>query len=133
MKNPLLTALLASTLLAAGAAWPAALAQQQGAAMQQPVPLESDAVSDEQISAFITAARGVTMIAQTYQPQLQAAESEDAAMAIQQEAQGQMMSVVEQSGLSPEEYNGIAAGMQSDPELAARVNAQAEAMMGQPQ
>lgn len=133
MKNPLLTALLASTMLAAGAAAPAAFAQQEGAMMQQPVPAESSSVSDEQIDAFITAAQGVTMLAQTYQPQLEAAESEDAAMAIQQEAQGQMLTVVEQAGLSPDEYNSIAAGLQSDPELAERVNEQAAATMGQPQ
>lgn len=133
MKKSLLTAILASTVLAAGVSAPVALAQQGGAMMQQPAPADSASVTDEQISAFLTAAQGVTMIAQTYQPQLEAAESQDAAMAIQQEAQGQMMSVVEQAGLSPEEYNAIAAGLQSDPELAERINAQAAATMGQPE
>ncbi|KPP82269.1 MAG: hypothetical protein HLUCCA04_05915 [Oceanicaulis sp. HLUCCA04] len=133
MKKSFLTAILASTMLAAGAAAPAALAQEGGAAMQQPAPAESASVTDEQISSFITAAQGVNMIAQTYQPQLEAAEDEEAAMAIQQEAESQMLSAVEQSGLSVEEYNAIAAGLQSDPELAERVNAQAEAANGQPQ
>jgi hypothetical protein len=133
MKKSFLTAVLASTMLAAGAAAPAALAQEDGAVMQQPAPVDSAAVTDEQINAFIAAAQGVNMVIETYQPQLEAAESEEAAMAVQQEAQDQMVSAVEQSGLSLDEYNAIAAGSQSDPELAERINAQAEATMGQPQ
>jgi len=132
MKKSFLTALMASTMLAAGASAPV-LAQEGGATMQQPAPADSASVTDEQITAFIAAAQGVNMIAQTYQPQLEAAESEEAAMAVQQEAQDQMMAAVEQSGLSLEDYNAIAAGVQTDPELAERINAQAAAAQGQPQ
>lgn len=133
MKKSFLTAMLASTLLAAGAVAPAALAQQQGAPMQQPAPAASASVTDEQIRSYITAAQGVGMIAQSYQPQLEAAESQEAAIAIQQEAQEQMLEVVQQAGLTPDEYNAIAVGSQSDPELAERINAEAAAMTGQPQ
>lgn len=133
MKKSFLTAMLASTLLAAGAAAPAAFAQQQGAPMQQPAPADSASVTDEQIRSYITAAQGVGMIAQSYQPQLEAAENQEAAMAIQQEAQQQMLEVVQQAGLTPDEYNAIAVGSQSDPELAERINAEAAAMTGQPQ
>ncbi|MFC4725573.1 DUF4168 domain-containing protein [Glycocaulis abyssi] len=133
MKKSFLTAVLASTMFAAGASVPAAFAQQDGAQMQQPAPAESASVTDEQISAYITAVQSVNMIIQTYQPQLDAAQSEEAAMAVQQEAQGEMQSAVEQSGLSVEEYTAIAAGSQTDPELAERINAQAAAQTGQPQ
>ncbi|WP_429911693.1 DUF4168 domain-containing protein [Glycocaulis sp.] len=133
MKKSFLTAVLASTMLAAGAAAPSALAQQDGAMMQQPAPAESAAVTDEQISSYITAVQSVNMIIQTYQPQLDAAQSEEAAMAVQQEAQVELHAAVEQSGLSVEEYTSIAAGSQTDPELAERINAQAAAQAGQPQ
>ncbi|MGY6531921.1 DUF4168 domain-containing protein [Glycocaulis sp.] len=133
MKKSFLTAMLASTILAAGVAAPAALAQQEGAAMQQPAPVDSADVTDEQITAYITASQGVNMIAQSYQPQLEAAEDQEAAMAIQQEAEQQMITVVEQAGLTVDEYNSIVAGSQSDPELAERINAEAATMTGQPQ
>ncbi|MCC5982490.1 MAG: DUF4168 domain-containing protein [Oceanicaulis sp.] len=133
MKKSFLTAMLASTILAAGAAAPAALAQQEGATMQQPAPVGSADVTDEQIRSYITAAQGVGMIAQSYQPQLEAAEDQETAMAIQQEAEQQMIAVVEQAGLTVDEYNAIVAGSQSDPELAERINAEAATMTGQPQ
>ncbi|MGY6661487.1 MAG: DUF4168 domain-containing protein [Glycocaulis sp.] len=133
MKKSFLTAVLASTMLAAGVSVPAAFAQQGAAPMQQPAPADSASVTDEQIGSYITAVQRVNMIIQTYQPQLDAAENEEAAMAVQQEAQVELHAAVEQSGLSVEEYAAIAAGSQSDPELAARINAQAEAAMGQPQ
>lgn len=133
MKKSFLAALLASTMLAAGAAAPAAFAQQEGAAMQQPVPVDSAAVTDEQIRSYLTAAQGVNLIAQSYQPQLEAAESQEAAMAIQQEAQEQMLAVVQQAGLTADEYNAIVAGSQSDPELAERIESEAASMTGQPQ
>lgn len=117
MKNRFLTAALAAAMMT-GAGAASALAQD---AMPQQMAPDSASVTDEQINSFVEATQGINTVIEQYQPQVETAESEEAAMQLQQQAQDEMVVVVEQTGLSVDEYNGIAAAAQGDPELAERI------------
>jgi len=124
-----LTAALAAAGMSFAAATPAlAQAQAQGQAQgqMQVQPIENSELTDAQVEAFIDAATEIRAVIQEYQPQMQAAETQDAQRALQQEAQGELVIAVEDSGLTPEEYQRIAAAAQSDAEVAQRLQAEAE-------
>lgn len=110
-------------------AQPAGAAQAQGQAQgqMQVEPIANAELSDAQVASFIDAAMAVQSVVQQYQPQMQAAESREAAAALQQQAQGELVSAVEDAGLTPETYQSIAAAAQTDPQVAERLNAEAQA------
>lgn len=110
-------------------AQPAGAAQAQGQAQgqMQVEPIANAELSDAQVASFIDAAMAVQSVVQQYQPQKQAAESREAAAALQQQAQGELVSAVEDAGLTPETYQSIAAAAQTDPQVAERLNAEAQA------
>lgn len=59
-----------------------------------------------------------------FSAQLQQAEDAEEAHKIQQQANDEMVGVIEDNGLSISDYNAIAEAMQDDPELRERVLAQ---------
>ncbi len=87
--------------------------------------------TDAQIDQFLAAAIGVQGVVETFTPQLQAAEGEDAQNALREQAQQQMAVHVENSGLSIPDYNAIAEAAQTDKALAERIEAAAVALQGQ--
>lgn len=78
-------------------------------------------VSDEQLETYAEAEQKVQEIRDDFQQQMPNAESPEDAQALQQEAQQEMVSAVEDAGLTVEEYNQIASQMQSNPELRERM------------
>ncbi|MGX6646627.1 DUF4168 domain-containing protein [Maricaulaceae bacterium MS644] len=101
-------------------------AQAQAQAQMQVEPIANAELTDAQVESFIDAAMAVQAVVQQYQPQMQAAESQEAAAALQQQAQGELVSAVEDAGLTPETYQSIAAAAQTDPQVAERLNAEAQ-------
>jgi hypothetical protein len=67
------------------------------------------------------AALEIRRISQSYQPALQAAESEADQQAVQQEAVQKMTETLREKGISVEEYNRITSAAQSDPGIASQV------------
>ncbi|MFU8815923.1 MAG: DUF4168 domain-containing protein [Pseudomonadales bacterium] len=91
---------------------------------QQPFPeeqVESLEVTDEQLEKFVDAVNSVEEVQQDYAAQIQAAEDVDKAQDLRQEAQEEMVTAVEESGLSVDEFNLIAQQIQTDPALVARL------------
>ncbi|WBQ08985.1 DUF4168 domain-containing protein [Hyphomonadaceae bacterium ML37] len=118
--------------LALGAAYaaPAALAQQAPPPPQQGMPAQQqpqiEPVTDEEIWNFVRAVDQVSGIVEELRPQLEAANGQEEAQLIQQDAQAQMIEAVEDEGLTPERYNEINMAAQSDPELGERISEIAE-------
>ncbi|MEQ8435290.1 MAG: DUF4168 domain-containing protein [Oceanicaulis sp.] len=104
----------------------AAQSQAQAQAQMQVEPIANAELTDAQVESFIDAAMAVQAVVQQYQPQMQAAESREAAMAMQQQAQSELVSAVEEAGLTPETYQSIAAAAQTDQQVAERLNAEAQ-------
>ncbi|WP_158291550.1 DUF4168 domain-containing protein [Marinicauda algicola] len=125
---------LAAALAAAGLALsfglPGIAEAQQGDAQAQTQPqvepMSNAEMSDAQVEAFIDAATSIQAVIQEYQPRLQAAGSQEEAATLQQEAQGELVIAVEEAGLTPLEYQRIAVAAQSDPQVAQRLQAEAE-------
>lgn len=103
------TALFAATFAFATAG----MAQQQGA--QQP-PQDVD-VSKSELESFSEARTAITEIQQDYSQRLQGADDPEKANSLQQEANEEMISAVEETGLDVESFNTIAMAIQNDPKL----------------
>lgn len=125
------TILLAASITAL-AGTPALAVQAAGQASTPPQPpaygqaQASADFSDEQLWNYVRAVHRVDEIIGEYQPRVQAAQSEEAAAEVQQEAQEVMISALEEEGISPSEYNQINAVAQQDAQLAQRLTSIAE-------
>ena len=116
-----------TTLYAALFAAPAAFAQPpQGQppqgydAPQQ--SLQPAQVDDATIDKFVEAQAGIQNIQVEISRELQGAEGdEEQTRALQTEAQQKMVGVVEEVGLTPEEYNKVAMLVSQDPQLRQQV------------
>ena len=81
-------------------------------------------VSDAKIFAFLTATMSVNEIVEEWTPRIKAAESQEAADDLKAQASAELVAAVEATdGISPDEYRTIAQAAQSDPALAARIEA----------
>lgn len=116
-------AFLSAAVLAAGLA--AAPAMAQTAATGQP-PAASQPMApavqptDAQLQKFVQASQKVAAVAQEYQPKLIASPDDGAREQVMREADEKMIQLVRADGLSVDEYNGISAAVQQDPELRQR-------------
>ena len=127
MKNRFLAAALTAAMIGGAAAAPAfaQAAQQQDPAMQQqPAAPDPASITDEQIGSFVQATENINGVIEEYQPQVEQADEEQS-MELQRQAQERMVVVVEETGLTVDEYNGIAAAAQSDQDLAQRIRSEA--------
>ncbi len=86
-------------------------------------PMEVDT---ETLSGFADAFLSVQGIREDLAENLAEATTTEAAQAMQREAQEEMAQAVQESGISVQEYNDIAVGMQTNAELAGRVEAAIE-------
>ena len=99
----------------------AAYAQEQEPAPFPQEQVESLEVSDQQLEQFVDAVTSVEQVQQDYAAQIQATEDAEQAQTLRQEAQEEMVTAVEESGLSVDEFNLIAQQIQTDPALVARL------------
>ncbi len=86
-------------------------------------------LSEQDIDTFVNAFVAVQEVREDFAERLQGADNEGDAQAMQQEAQDEMVSAVEDAGMSVEEYNEVAMALQNDPELMQEVQERAEAAM----
>lgn len=133
--------MLKTSLFAAAAAFalmsaPVAGAQEMdGAAATPPAvgaPVEAGAASftDAQIDRFAEAMTEIQGLNETYGPKVAGETDTTARAAIQQEMTTEMTAAVTRSGLTPEEYNQIAAAAQGDAELRMRIGQSMQAEAG---
>lgn len=78
-------------------------------------------VSEEQIEAFVQAYVRLSEVREEYTARVQAAEDQEEARQLQQEANEAMTTAIEETGLSVEEYQQVALAINADAELRDRV------------
>ncbi|EDM47031.1 DUF4168 domain-containing protein [Marinobacter algicola] len=129
--NKLLISLTASlALLAAGPA----LAQenQQSPEATNPNGGYSDPASagtqktnftDSELKQFVEAQEGINNIRDEYMEKIEAADSQKKAQELQMEANDEMVTVIEDSGMDIPTYNSIATAYNSEPQVRNRVDA----------
>lgn len=95
--------------------------QQQQPGMAEPEP-DQPTFSEDQIDNFVDAYLEIVEIQEAYTAQIEDSESADAARELQEEANDEMVSAIENNGLSVPEYSEIANAMDMDPQLRDRVS-----------
>jgi len=86
---------------------------------EQAAPVE---VSDQQVQSFVEAQTKIVEIQQQYQSRMASAETPESQQEMVAEANEKMISAVETSGLSVEEYNQIITAAESDTDLQQRIS-----------
>lgn len=110
------TTLFSALLLSA----PIAMAQDpQG--YSQPQSTAAQPADDATVTSFAEAMGEVQVIQQEFSQQLQGVEDNEKARELQMKAQEQMVSAVEASGISVQDYNALASQMDQDPALREKV------------
>lgn len=103
-------------------------APQEGQSQQQQMMQQQQSIelTDTMLEQFVTAMSNVQEISNKYSEQFQSAEDAEQAQEIQRKAQEEMVAAVNDSGLSPQEYNTIVQRIQQDEELRARLQEMTE-------
>jgi hypothetical protein len=96
--------------------------QGQGQGMGSPEQQTADDFSDEELKNFVTLQDKIGDVREEYVSQIESAEDEEKARKLQQEAQSEMVKVIEEEGMSVEEYNAIAVAYNSNPDIQKRVD-----------
>jgi len=99
--------------------------QQQGGeagGMGQPEQQQQADFSDEELQQFVELQDQIGDVRDEYVSRIESADSEDQARELQQEAQTEMVEVIEDAGMSVQEYNAIAVAYNSDPSIQERVD-----------
>jgi hypothetical protein len=79
--------------------------------------------SDQQLESFVVAALAVDELIREWNPRIQAAENEEQATQLREEANAALLETIsETDGITIEKYQEIGQAAQSDPELAAKIN-----------
>lgn len=116
-------AFLSAAILAAGFAAVPAMAQtaapaQPPAAAQPVAPVVQP--TDAQLQKFVQASQKVAAVAEEYQPKVHSSPDDGAREQVMREADEKMIQLVRADGLTVDEYNGISAAVQQDPQLRQR-------------
>ena len=114
------TALFVASLVVAIFSQPLAAEAQSGQQMAPQMEGQATSVNDPEIEAFVTALSSVQEIQASARNQMAGASPEQQAN-IQEQAQVEMISAVEEAGLSVDRYNSIIRLMGSNPEIDQRV------------
>jgi predicted PurR-regulated permease PerM len=92
-------------------------------AQQAPAPGQAPAADEETLRSFAVATLEIQEISQTYQPQLEAAQSPEEQQEIAQTANAEMVQAVEAvPGINVDQYNAIAEAAQNDPQMMQQIN-----------
>lgn len=91
------------------------------AQQQQPPPAQQAEFSQGQLESFASAVLEVQEIRSKWQAQLQGTENAEKAQEFQAQAGAEMVSAVEEKGLTVETYNAIATAARDNPALADRI------------
>lgn len=118
LKNKFLTSAIAISLFSAGGLATVSVAQ---STQMAPNEQQQTNVTDAQLLAFAQASAAVGQIKAKYQNLAQNIESEAQMQDLQQRANQEMISAVEQADLSVKQYNAMVAFVQSNPEAQKRL------------
>jgi len=88
---------------------------------QQQPPTQQFEPSDNQVQAFASAALQVQQIRSKWQTRMQEADNAEKAQELQVQAATEMVSAVQERGLTVETYKAIATAARDNPELAGRI------------
>ncbi|MGM0767909.1 MAG: DUF4168 domain-containing protein [Pseudomonadota bacterium] len=126
--NKLLTSLAASmALLAAGPALAQEQQNQQGGTggsggMQDAQSAQQTNFDDQELEKFVSAQEGINEIRDEYMEKIESADDQAKAQELQQEANNEMVKVIEDENLEIQTYNSIATAYNSNPETRERVD-----------
>ena len=109
--------LAGALILALALPMPAQDAQPQ----QQQPPTQQFEPSDNQVQAFASAALQVQQIRSKWQTRMQEADNAEKAQELQVQAATEMVSAVQERGLTVETYKAIATAARDNPDLAGRI------------
>jgi len=109
--------LAGALILALALPMPAQDAQPQ----QQQPPTQQFEPNQNQVEAFASAALQVQQIRSKWQTRMQEAENAEKAQELQVQAATEMVSAVQERGLTVETYKAIATAARDNPELAGRI------------
>ncbi|MFN2361780.1 MAG: DUF4168 domain-containing protein [Marinobacter sp.] len=121
--NKLLISLTASlALLASAPALAQDQNQQSGDAMQGEQSAPQTDFNDQELKSFVNAQKGINEIRDEYMEKIESADDQAKAQELQQEANDEMVKVIEGEDMEIETYNSIATAYNSDPETRERVD-----------
>lgn len=121
--NKLLISLTASmALLAAGPVLAQDQNQQSGDAMQGEQSAPQTDFNDQELQKFVNAQEGINDVRDEYMEKIESADDQAKAQELQQEANDEMVKVIEGEDMEIETYNSIATAYNSDPETRERVD-----------
>lgn len=122
--NKLLISLTASlALLAAGPALAQEeQSQQSGDAMQGEQSAPETDFNDQELEKFVNAQKGINDVRDEYMEKIESADDQAKAQELQQEANDEMVQVIEGEDMEIETYNSIATAYNSDPETRERID-----------
>ncbi|KZD03358.1 DUF4168 domain-containing protein [Oceanibaculum pacificum] len=122
LTAPLMAPMAAAFLLAAAPLGLApAMAQSAPPAAATPAPPSAAQISESQIDSYAEAALEINSIRTKWEPQIRQADSPEKAADAHREANKEMVSAVQNKGLSVEEYNSITAAAEADPDLSQKI------------
>ncbi|RBW49332.1 DUF4168 domain-containing protein [Marinobacter sp. F3R11] len=79
--------------------------------------------TDAELKQFIGAQEGITKVREEYIEKIESADSQEKAQELQMEANDEMVSVIEDSGMDIPTYNAIATAYSSEPKVRNRIEA----------
>lgn len=128
--NKFLVSITASVALLAAAPVMAEQAQQNPAATDSSgysnpaaTGTQKTDYNDAELKKFIAAQEGITEVREEYIEKIESADSQEKAQELQMEANDEMVSVIEDSGMDIPTYNAIATAYSSEPKVRNRIEA----------
>ena len=101
---------------------PGALVRGSAHATQHESTAPTQVVNDNELQSFAQAYKKITGIRLDYESRLSKVQDEKKAQELQQQAQTEMIRVVQDEGLTADKYNQIFAAVQQDQELRKKFN-----------
>lgn len=124
--SKLLISLAASmALFASGPALAQESSQQQGdQSYDNPAAdsAQSTDYNDEELQQFVEAQEGINDIRDEYMEKIESADDQERAQELQMEANDEMVTVIEDTGLDIPTYNAIATAYNSEPDVRDRID-----------
>ena len=126
--NKLLTSVAVSfTLLAAGPViaqgQPESANPESGYSDPAAAGTQNTNFTDAELKQFVDAQDGINDIRDEYMDKIESADSHQQAQGLQQEANNEMVEIIEDAGLDIPTYNSIATAYNSEPKVRNRVDA----------
>ena len=97
--------------------------EQQEPPQQPQQEMQQTEFTEDQLESFVDAAVTVNDLIESWRPRITAAESEEQAAQLREQANEELAEAIEETeGMSLEEYQQIGQAAQADPELSERIN-----------